>query len=744
MDKNPDRLYELLPAVYRLRDVEQGHSLQALLRVIAEQVDVVEADIEQLYENWFIETCEDWVVPYIGDLVGYRIVHEAGQPGEVITPRGRELNRFLIPRREVANTIRYRRRKGTLPLLELLANNVAGWPARAVEFYRLLGWTQAINHRRPERGRTVDLRQGDALDRLDGPFDELAHTVDVRRVGSKHVPAGRFNIPSVGVFVWRLRAYPVTKGQACCLEDVVEAGPHCFTFSFLGNDTLLYACPQPETDPTHIATEANLPTPIRRRAFEDHPERFYGEGKSIQIWKSFEDDEGILHTEYVPLERIIPANLKDWQYEPSGDDVAVDPVLGRIAFDSHRPPEQVWVSYYYGFSADIGGGEYNRPIQPVEPSTQPDQPIFYRVSAPETPGDRPINRALAHWETVKAERPHAVIELVDSSEYPEQLDIRLEQGQTLQIRAANHRRPLIYVADLAKGRPDYLKVTGESGGRFTLDGLLITGRGVRVKGNLNEINIRHCTLVPGLELFPYGRGPRRPTAGPSLQIQYTTARFNIAHSIIGSIKVYQDEVQADPTPIYISGSILDATSVEREALASGSDTIAHAVLTIARSTVIGQVRTHAIELAEDCIFNGRVMVARRQLGCMRFCYVTPGSRTPRRFNCQPDLAERAIEEEMRETARQMELPEPNRDEITAAQQREQLRVRPQFNSMRYGTPTYCQLAETCAKEIKRGADDESEMGVFHDLYQPQRAANLRARIDEYTPAGMDAGIVFAS
>ena len=83
--------------------------------------NVVEADIDQLYENWFIETCEDWVVPYIGDLVGYRAVHEAGQPGEATTPRGRLRNRILIPRREVANTIRYRRRKGTLALLELLA-----------------------------------------------------------------------------------------------------------------------------------------------------------------------------------------------------------------------------------------------------------------------------------------------------------------------------------------------------------------------------------------------------------------------------------------------------------------------------------------------------------------------------------------------------------------------------------------------------------------------------------------------
>ena len=69
-------------------------------------------------------------------------------------------------------------------------------------------------------------------------------------------------------------------------------------------------------------------------------------------------------------------------------------------------------------------------------------------------------------------------------------------------------------------------------------------------------------------------------------------------------------------------------------------------------------------------------------------------------------------------------------------------MRPRFNNTRYGTPAYCQLSDDCAVEIKRGADDESEMGVFHDLFQPQREANLRARLDEYTPAGMDAGILF--
>jgi hypothetical protein len=111
-----------------------------------------------------------------------------------------------------------------------------------------------------------------------------------------------------------------------------------------------------------------------------------------------------------------------------------------------------------------------------------------------------------------------------------------------------------------------------------------------------------------------------------------------------------------------------------------------------------------------------MQVARRQIGCMRFCYVTPVSRTPRRYHCQPD--------------------------ISPAQGH--ARVRPRFNSLRYGKAAYCQLALDCAAEILRGADDESEMGAFHDLFQPQRTANLRARLDEYAPAAFDAGILFAN
>lgn len=748
-DIREDRLYELLPVVYRMRDAEQGKPLRAMLRVIAEQVNLVEDDIHQLYENWFIETCEDWVVPYLGDLVGYEPVHEAGEPSGVDTLQGRQRNKILIPRREVANTIRYRRRKGTLALLELLANDVAGWPARAVEFRNLLSRTQAINHQQLDQGQTVDLRKGAALDLLDSPFDSFAHTVDVRRINSHHVQ-GRHNIPSVGVFVWRLKSYSVTETSAFCLDS---SSGNCFTFSILGNDMPLYLHPEPEIDPTHIADEFNLPVPLRRRLFEKEKARLYGEGKSLHIWVGKQYRQGKkkkIVLEPVLPKNIIPADLSGWQYMPPHGKVAVDPVLGRIVFPNRNYSKHgVSVSYHYGFSMDMGGGEYERILE------QPEEARMYKVGKDEEL--KTINEALVQW---KGSDEHAVIEITDSNVYDEQISIEFQEGQqSLQLRADNRCRPVIRLTDRQSDRPDAFTVMGAGCSRFTLDGVLVFGRGLQIDGDLAELTIRHSTLVPEWTLEPpQSIEQNTDFLSPSLEIFSPKVSVRIEHSILGTVQVdpvlpepvswdkqaeqngtneemiqakcqgIHPEVRLDPIKICIEDSILDATEPEREVLGAPGCPVAHAVVTIVRSTVIGQIQTHAVALGENSIFYGQMTVARRQIGCLRFCYVWPESRTPKRYRCQPDLVKEAILEHC-----------PDKDEKKKEQ--EITRIRPRFNSLRYGTPAYCQLADDCAEEIKRGADDEAEMGVFHDLYQPQRMANLRVRLDEYLPARMDVGVI---
>jgi hypothetical protein len=720
MSQSLDRLYDLLPAFHRMKDADQGFPLRALLQVISEQINVVEDDIAQLYENWFIETCDDWVVPYFGDLIGYQPVHEAGDPGDISRAEGVQRNKILISRSELANTIGFRRRKGTLALLDQLAITAAGWPGQAVEFYRLLAATQNIDYLHLHRGQTANLRKGDALDRLDGPFDTIARAVDVRRIDSSHTQ-GRHNIPGVGVFVCRLKPYSITNAPAYCHEDV---GPQCYEFSALGNDSRLFVHPQPVAKQTAIPSELNLPLPIRPRRLAKHGSDYCGDGKSFMIWTGKKRKP-------VSLDQITVADLTDWAYRAPRDRVLVDPKLGRMVFPLRQlPKDGVWVSYYYGFSADMGGGEYSRTL------SQPADATVYRVGETET--FTRINAALTKWQQDKQgndKHQNAVIEITDSGVYVEPIVISLDENQSLQLRAANRKRPVIRLLDWQTAMPDSLSVTGKAHSWFTLDGVVVTGRGVEIIGEIAGVTIRHSTLVPGWGL-ECNCDPCQPSE-TSLELIDAPECLTVEHSIVGSIQVARNETASDPCTIRIRDSIVDATSVTRDAISAPEHSLAYVTLHIERSTIFGHVLCHIIGLASNSIFMGMIKVARRQQGCVRFCYVPPGSRTPRRYNCQPDLADQSI----RDFAAEKNLPD---GDVLAIRERERLRVEPEFNSIRYGTATYCQLSETCTSEITRGADDEAEMGVFHDLFQPQRAANLRARLDQFTPAGVDAGIIFVS
>ena len=770
MTLSPDRLYNLLPVVHRMRDAEIGEPLRALLAVISEQVNAMEEDIARLYDNWFIETCEAWVVPYLGDLIGYKPVHDAGAPSSDITSReGRLLNDTLVPRRAVANTIAFRRRKSTLSLLEDLAEAVTGWPADAVEFYKHLGWTQHLDHLRLGRARTADLRYMRALSRLGGAFDKMAHSVDVRRTISQH-RLGRYNIPSVGLFVWRLKSFSVTHAPAYCQEG---EGPQCFSFSVIGNDAPLFHGAYPNPTPPRVVDERDVPGPITRAELASslavppseerariYGARVYGEGKSIAVYAPDWPSRGA--PQPLPRDVIVPADLAGWHYRAQRNQVGLDPLRGRLMFPiGNLPKKGVWVDYHYGFSAPMGGGEYTRTVS---------QPVLYTLytvtkDMAKTGAFATINAALDQWRKDQqalgpepadpAAQPAwrqahdklraAVIEIADSAAYSEPLILALESGEYLQIRGAVGARPVLRLLDYMTERPDALTVSGKQGSRFKLDGVVVMGRCVQVngpepsdparmkEGDLCDVTIRHCTLVPGWGL-DCGCNPKRPNEA-CLEVFNTATRIRIESSILGAVFVSANEVINDPVEISLCDSILDATSLDRNAVAAFDLPLAFAKLKFERSTVIGEVHCHAIALAENSIFMSKIGVGRRQIGCMRFCYVTPGSRSPRRFHCQPDTALSELGDRCScGTA----------DEKAACKESEQMRLRPLFNSLRYGHPDYCQLARASAVEITTGASDESEMGAFHDLFESQRVANLRARLDEYTPAGNEAGIFFAS
>ena len=86
-----------MPEIYRIRDAEQfpPDQLKVYMRIFESTFGVIHENIEALYHDLFINTRDDWVVPYLADLLGTS--HLQGEPRTL--------------RADVADTIVLRRRK---------------------------------------------------------------------------------------------------------------------------------------------------------------------------------------------------------------------------------------------------------------------------------------------------------------------------------------------------------------------------------------------------------------------------------------------------------------------------------------------------------------------------------------------------------------------------------------------------------------------------------------------------------
>ena len=549
-EKRIIKLYENLPAVYRLRDAERGYPLRGLIRILEEQADLLKRDIDGLWDDFFIETCADWVIPYIGDLVGNNPLHEA----------------TLVRRADVAKTLYYRRRKGVLPMLEELARDVTGWGVHAVEFFRLLGWNQNLNHVRyrpapnplrrdppaVEAVGTVHLRDIDALDRLDGPFDRFSHSADIRPIAHS---AGWHNIRNVGFFVWRLESYPLRDIPATPSEDV----PYGWYFSPLGAPALLFNNPEREASPTGLATELHVPDPIRPIAFSTDLENYrlavaagqkpvseyYGENLSLTVTR-----DGTL----IEPQSVVCVDLSEgWgrpqdtlhYLDPDGNDVAipievgVDPATGRLVFPTGKEPaESLSVYFHYGFSGDIGGGPYGRRATFLPPSSNELRILVSREEPSSSPPhwQPTVSQALTDW--IDSGARIGVIEIADNGTYDENLSLELSDNEHLTLRAADGVRPLLRLVN-ATGHVSELTLGGGNGEDATLriNGLVIEGA-IRVEADsLGDLVIMHSMLVPGRHLDEEGdpvlpEFPSITAGGDNERLQVT-----VCHSMVGPLRL---------------------------------------------------------------------------------------------------------------------------------------------------------------------------------------------------------------
>jgi hypothetical protein len=772
-----DRLYELLPAVYRIRDAEHGQPLRALMGVLETELAALEQDVEGLYDNWFIETCEEWVVPYIGDLLKVPGLHAGG------------VGSFSL-RAYVANVLAYRRRKGTATVLEQMAGDVSGWRARVVEFGRLLAATQSLNHVRRAQPAFTSVRDADSLALIGGPFDPTAHSVDVRHVDSAR---GRHNIPNIGIFLWRLQSYELERVTPCACEldprtfTVTPLDLGRYTFHPLGISTPLFNNPQPETEITHLAEEVNVPAALRRRPLYRELEARRaaldaGATPKPVYFDSQPPFEIYLDGAELPLppEQLRICDLSDWDaagWQPPAPQATetiaalVDPQRGRLVVTA-AAVQQVQVSYAYGYSGDIGGGPYDRSDTLAGLFGDVDQIIWWRgVSARSGDDAGPVYatfgdavRAWRQWSSNNRDQI-GVITVMDSDTYVESLTgdehrIDVHANNHLIIVAAYWRDgelPGVGGSDLDPDKVPQAELSGalvveglrpclrgnvsvkanssatDAGSAgLHLNGLLIDGQLTVLTGNLGQLDVAHCTIVPGR-----GGITVNPSSGVTTNNPHLTVR--LVRSISGCL-LLPEEIGG----LFIQDSIVDAVAatgeVRHAVAANAAGDQAGPETRIERSTLRGAVHVRTLLLASDTIFTAAVTATRLQAGCVRYSYLPETSHAPRRFRCQPDLAllqaaRMHVTDQYLATV--ADLPAAEYQSIVR-------RLRPMFTSLDYGDPGYAQLALLCATELRAGAEDGSEMGAFSHLRQPQREANIRANLAEYLRFGLEAGIFYVN
>ena len=623
-----DTLYELLPAIYRTRDEDEGHPLRSLLRAIASEADRLAADIGQLYDNWFIETCEDDLVPFFAELVGLSLgpalPPAEGTPGAVADAAWR--------RRQVANAIADRRRKGSFAVLAQLAADATGWPARAVELGRVLMATQSVQL--PDVGRRplLDLADQDALQTLGTPLSQAAPLADVRRLSS-HRTAGTADPAGVAVWLWRLAAERVDHAPAA---DAGDDGT--YAFDQLGRDLRLAVRPTARTSVASPSSGLDVPTEITRLALERRLEDYYGAGRSICVYRAGKP---------VPRSEVLVADLAHWRAHTPPGHVSIDPELGRLAFpERHAPEDAVQVSYAHLGLAAIGGGAYERTTP-----TDGRAARIYRVGRAGAGLHRTVGAALHAWREAQRKDPaqvSAVIEIADDGVYEEPFEMKLAAGEHLVLRAAPGQRPILIPVQ-SRNRPAEFRVIGPDGERpdydseeheagrgpvFVLDGIWIAGHPLELVGRFGAVRLRHCTLVPQSAWVDID--PRRELRAPSLVVRGIPCPIAIASSVLGRIRVESAEAGFDPIPLTVADSVIDACEPDGHALRGADGRRAWVSLSLQRVTVLGAADVTGAELVEDSILTGPLVCERRQTGTVRFSYLPAGSRTPRRTACQPD------------------------------------------------------------------------------------------------------------
>jgi len=719
-----DKLWNLLPAVYRAEDstiLDRNGPLRELVNRLGGQAAILRRSLDRLWADQSIETCDDWVIAYIGDLLATNLVTSLDERGQ---------------RLDVAKTIYYRRRKGTIAILEEIAADITGWDARVVEFFRRMGRNRhnfdpaiglssetddPVGNRGLQRsqglvgdltqtmiGGWADLRNVYGASKAHSAFDEFFYNADVRR-GKGQV--GWHNIPRLGVFLWRLKSFGLDYTTPVAVKDCSVY----YTFDPTGRvfdptDPLVGVFAKSSRafgDRWISPAEWQLPTPISRSLLEidlkAKQQELYAKIDPNDNTKAIANSLGV-YRKPGRFYELVPAAIPTPEI-PSrpAPKVTLYPKQGRFKILDPQPDENIYVTYHYGFSSTIGAGTFDRRL------------IGATVTAAPEPTAKIAGGADALATPLTTLAPTGTITLTDSLTYTDISNVGSNTTpiNDVTIEAENRKRPVLRPQAEATNPITWI-FYGASGSHLVLTGLLISGIDIVLQGEFDSVTLNCCTLDPG-HFDPDTKKYLTAVDGKELKsshlwIEAQVNRLTVDHCITGPIatRAFGNVIQ-----LSISNSILQTFDAEETLTFTNGD------IHLNRCTLLGRANLHRLE-ASECILNDIVQVENRQQGCVRFSAWAKGSLLPRPYES-------------------VEIP-PNS---------------PLFTSRVFGHSGYAQLQSGAdatilshtgggTASILEGAEDGSEMGAFAREKNSIKERSLRIKYEEYMPLGLVPVIVYVT
>ena len=738
-----EKLWELIPPIYRDADGIEGEGggvLRGLVGVLAEQAAIERRSADRLWDDQFVDLSDDWAVPYIGDLLATRMV-------SALDTRGRRV--------DVANTLYYRRRAGTLAVLEGLTADLTGWEGTVVEeFRRLLRHPHGLDPGPAATGRVTqtpahglpDLRSPRGAQTAWGPFDEYSYLPDVRKnVGGLD---GRFGITKLALHLYRLQAFRVTRVTPRLLA-ADSNGKVRFTFDPSGRANPLF---QRHSRPNfefewRAAREWELPAPMRCEVLA-HSEFEITEARILD-WAApsppAPNPPAITTAQADTLRTIRGLRFRSESRFRTRLEALFSPALGTAA--RHRLLREALVD-------DCGKGLLMRDGAASGTGDISSVAVEELVSAVLTAVPRELTQAGNLLAGVLApDDKRLVVDAENGLGYftagtpPNGFTTSYCYGFSgptgatsaprvglADVAASDRRRgggalaapaaasdTAIEIADSATYGPvanlpaqqslvvqasdeqrPYLDLTGDWTFRATAPGsvLVVDGiwAGARSPRTIHLAASPNCSwaavTIRHTTFDPGGADADGVDLGPiTLSVDSTVTELSIESCIIGRIVV-------------AAGGLVDTLTMSDSIVHTTKSTTPVAirqplgVLDIQRCTVIGRIDVHQIE-ASEVLCTETITVDDLQSGCIRFSAFAAGSEVPRAYRCVTLDDRRGL-----------------------------------FASIRFGDPGYCQLSDVAASTIIRGGEDGTEIGAFNSLLNPIKLDSLRAKVDEFLPFGL--------